>query len=136
MGKISIETPQPLRLEAERCWRIGLIVYELIINAAWHAFPRGDGEVRLELLRTGPFVECRVSDNGSSPPKIRPGYGLKIVDELARSLDGRFEQSLGPRGSRSTVIFPLEDAEAQAPEFMPCECGEMLKTSADNIPTL
>jgi two-component sensor histidine kinase len=106
--------PQPLRLEAERCWRIGLIVYELVINAAWHAFPRGDGEVRLELLRTGPFVECRVSDNGSSPPKIRLGHGLKIVDELARSLDGRFEQRLGPHGSRSIVIFPLEDAEAQA----------------------
>jgi two-component sensor histidine kinase len=106
--------PQPLRLEAERSWRIGLIVYELVINAAWHAFPRGDGEVRLELLRTGPFVECRVSDNGSSPPKIRPGHGLKIVDELARSLDGRFEQRLGPRGSRSIVTFPLEDAEAQA----------------------
>jgi two-component sensor histidine kinase len=83
-------------------------------NAAWHAYPRGDGEVRLELLRSGPSVECRVSDNGSSSPKIRPGHGLKIVDELARSLDGRFEQRLGPRGSRSIVIFPLEDAEAQA----------------------
>jgi anti-sigma regulatory factor (Ser/Thr protein kinase) len=109
-----IAAPQPLRLEAERCWRIGLIVYELVINAAWHAFPRGDGEVRLELLRAGPFVECRVSDNGSSPPRIRPGHGLKIVDDLARSLDGRFEQRLGPRGSRSIVTFPLEDAEAQA----------------------
>jgi two-component sensor histidine kinase len=106
--------PQPLRLEAERCWRLGLIVYELIINAAWHAFPRGEGEVRLELLRTGPFVECRVSDNGSSPPKIRPGNGLKIVDELARSLEGRFEQKLGLRGSHSIVSFSLEDAEMQA----------------------
>ena len=70
--------PQPLRLEAERCWRIGLIVYELVINAAWHAFPRGDGEVRLELLRTGPV--CRMSCIGQRIVSARNSAGTRPQD--------------------------------------------------------
>ena len=31
---------QPLRLQAERCWRLGMIVHELISNAARHAFEK------------------------------------------------------------------------------------------------
>jgi hypothetical protein len=46
-------------------------------------------------------------DNGSAPASIGPGRGLKIIDELTRSLGGRFEGELGPKGSTSTLIFPL-----------------------------
>ena len=77
----------PLRLQSDCCWRLGMIVYELITNAARHAFAAGKGEIRVELLRAGSFVVCKVQDNGSPPKYVRPGCGLKIVDKLATTLN-------------------------------------------------
>jgi hypothetical protein len=70
-------------------------------------FNAGKGEIRVELINTGPVAECTVVDNASAPASIGPGRGLKIIDELTRSLGGRFEHKLGPRGSSSTLIFPF-----------------------------
>ncbi|HSV22751.1 MAG TPA: sensor histidine kinase [Xanthobacteraceae bacterium] len=97
---------QPLRLSADRCWRLGMIVFELINNAARHAFPGREGEIRVELLRVGAFAKCSVTDNGSAAPTVRPGRGLKIIDELSKSLGGRCIQKFEPRGSWSILAFP------------------------------
>ena len=59
-----------LRLQSDRCWLLGMIVYELITNAARHAFAGGNGRIRVELWRAGTFVECRVLDNGFGPESI------------------------------------------------------------------
>lgn len=100
---------EPLRLEADRCWRLGMIVYELINNAARHAFPSGAGEIRVELSRAGALAKCSVADDGSAATTVRPGRGLKIIEELSESLDGRFERRFGSKGSRSVVVFPCHD---------------------------
>jgi two-component sensor histidine kinase len=96
----------PLSIQSDRCWRLGMIVYELITNAARHAFEGRNGEIRVELLRSESFVECSVLDNGSAPVPVRMGRGLKIIEKLVKGLDGRFEQHFGAQGSTSTVIFP------------------------------
>ena len=83
-----------------------MIVYELVTNAARHAFGNGNGQVRVELSRAGKLVECRVVDNGSAPTSVRRGRGLKIVDELVKGLDGHLDQWFGQRGSFSTLTFP------------------------------
>ena len=93
-------------LPSDRCWLLGMIVYELITNAVRHAFPDGNGEIRVDLARAGQFVGCRVMDNGSAPVNFRPGRGLRIVDELTRALDGRFDQEFRLGGSASIVVFP------------------------------
>jgi two-component sensor histidine kinase len=99
-------TASPLWLPSERCWRLGMMVYELVTNAARHAFGNGKGEIRVELSRAGKLVECRVVDNGSAPTSVRRGRGLRIVDELVKGLDGRLDQRFGPRGSFSILMFP------------------------------
>jgi two-component sensor histidine kinase len=99
-------TASPLHLPSEGCWRLGMIVYELVTNAARHAFGNGNGQVRVELSRAGKLVECRVVDNGSAPTSVGRGRGLKIVDELVKGLDGRLDQRFGPRGSFSILTFP------------------------------
>ena len=99
-------TTSPLWLPSERCWRLGMMVYELVTNAARHAFGNGKGEIRVELSRAGKLVECRVVDNGSAPTSVRRGRGLRIVDELVKGLDGRLDQRFGPRGSFSILTFP------------------------------
>jgi two-component sensor histidine kinase len=109
-----ILTASPLRLPSERCWRLGMIVYELVTNAARHAFGSGNGEIRVELSCAGKFVECRVVDNGSAPSKIQRGRGLKIVDELVKGLDGRIDQRFGQSGSLSILRFPYKSEPQQA----------------------
>jgi two-component sensor histidine kinase len=96
--KISmVAADSSLRLQSDHCWLLGMIVYELITNAARHAaFTNGCGEIRLELFRAGSFVECRVLDNGSAPATVQPGRGLKIVCELAKTLAGAVEHQFGP----------------------------------------
>ena len=106
-NKIDLALAAPrLWLRSDRCWLLGMIVYELITNAVRHAFAEGNGSIRVELLRAGALVQCRVLDNGSAPASFRPGRGLKIVHELARALDGRFDQRFATGGSTSIVVFP------------------------------
>ena len=107
---------QPLRLPADHCWRLGMIVFELINNAARHAFSDGDGEIRAELLWVDPFVECRIMDNGSASGEARSGQGLKIIDALSKDLCGQFEQTFGPHGSRATLVFPATVSRKRPPK--------------------
>ena len=98
---------RPLSMPSGRCWRLGMIVYELVNNSARHAFNGTEGEVWVELWPAGRFVECRVSDNGTGREGIQHGRGLTIVQQLVRSLNGRLEQSFGPQGSSSILVFPF-----------------------------
>jgi len=75
-----------LRLEGERCWKLGLIVSEIVTNVARHAqFDGRHPELRVKLMLTGKVVKCVVSDNGSALEPIRHGQGLTIVGELRTS---------------------------------------------------
>jgi two-component sensor histidine kinase len=104
-----------LRLEGERCWKLGLIVSELLTNVARHAqFDARDPELRVELMLVGNIVKCRVSDNGSAPEPVRRGRGLSIIGELASSLGGRVHTSCADDGSFFLLTFPLTDAEQRA----------------------
>jgi two-component sensor histidine kinase len=95
-------------MDSERCWRLGLIMSELITNSARHAFGDNGGLIRVELLPSATIIECRVTDNGTSKPRIRPGNGTKIVASLAKSLGGAIDQRFGPRGATAVLIFPAE----------------------------
>jgi two-component sensor histidine kinase len=71
------------QMDSERCWRLGLIVSELITNSTRHAFRDDRGLIRVELLPSASIIECRVTDNGTSKSIVRPGNGTKIIDRLA-----------------------------------------------------
>jgi two-component sensor histidine kinase len=104
-----------LRLEGERCWKLGLIVSELLTNVARHAqFDARDPELRVELMLAGNVVKCRVSDNGSAPEPVRRGRGLAIIGELANSLGGRVHTSCAAEGLSFLLTFPLTEAEQRA----------------------
>jgi two-component sensor histidine kinase len=104
-----------LQLEGERCWKLGLIVSELLTNVARHAqFDTRRPESRVELVLAGNIVRCTVSDNGSAPEPIRYGRGLAIIAELACSLGGRIDTSHAPEGYSFLLTFPLTEAEKRA----------------------
>jgi two-component sensor histidine kinase len=104
-----------LRLEGERCWKLGLIVSELLTNVARHAqFDARLPELRVELMLAGNVVKCKVSDNGSAPEPVRRGRGLAIIGDLASSLGGRVHTSCAADGSSFLLSFPLTEAEQRA----------------------
>jgi two-component sensor histidine kinase len=104
-----------LPLESERCWRLALAIHELVTNAVRHAcFDSRDGEIKIELMRAGCWVNCRVTDNGSALGRIRLGRGLRIVGELANSLGGRIDRTSGPDWNSFALDFPLTHREQLA----------------------
>ena len=103
----------PLHMHSERSWKLGMIVSELISNSARHAFGGNGGTIRIELSGSGPFAQCCVMDNGSSQGSSRPGDGLKIVDALARELNGEIVHRFGTDGALSVLIFPVSGETPQ-----------------------
>lgn len=99
---------QSFQIQSERCWRLGLIISELITNSARHAFAGRGGVIRIDVSPSTSFVECRVVDDGRGELGARTGHGLKIVTALAHGLGGTFRQHFGSQGATSILIFPLD----------------------------
>jgi two-component sensor histidine kinase len=93
-------------LDHARCWRVGLIVCELITNAARHGLPSGRGEIFGSVAANATQIVCRVSDNGKATAAFRPGLGTCLVDALAAELDGHIERRFGGDGATITLRFP------------------------------
>ena len=94
-------------LSSEQCWHVGLIVSELVTNAARHAFEERDGTIRIEILVERDRVLCGVMDDGTWQQR-RPGRGTKITDALAARIGGELLRDFGPCGTAVTLIFPRE----------------------------
>lgn len=106
----------PLKMSSERCWRLGLIVTELITNAARHAFRESGGTIRVEVFQQSSFAECSVTDNGRVDAVVRPGCGSKIIRALAESLGGKINLRFGAHGTTATLIFPSDAHELNGPQ--------------------
>ena len=96
----------PLRLDSEHCWKLGMMVCELVTNASRHAFVKRSGRITVEACCAGEAVQCRVSDDGQGAQPSTRGLGLRIVDALLRDLNGVLEKETGSAGSTFTVSFP------------------------------
>jgi two-component sensor histidine kinase len=121
---------RPLQLNASRCWRLGMIVSELIGNASRHAFCEGGGsrKIQVALVAHETEVECVVSDNGSGAAHNKPGQGLKIIRSLVHELGGAIDHRFGPTGTTATLCFPLlgveqDDADDECQSFRPQMAG-------------
>jgi two-component sensor histidine kinase len=93
-------------LDAWRCWRVGLIVSELVTNAARHGLGGRGGAIVVGLDERGGTIRVSVSDNGCAPPGAHPGRGTRIVEALAEELGGSFERRFTDAGTVATLSFP------------------------------
>ena len=106
---------QSLPLRPERCRRLGLIVHELVANAARNAcFDARDGQIKIKLTRIGALVKCVVADNGSRRGRSASDRGLRISNDLAKDLSGRIERGFGTEFTSVILSFPLTEREQQA----------------------
>jgi signal transduction histidine kinase len=106
---------QSLALQPKRCWHLGLIVHELVMHAARHAwFDARAGEIKVKLTRNGALVNCVILDNGSRPARDVSDRELRIAKDIARALGGRIEQGFGAEFTSIVVSFPLTERERDA----------------------
>ena len=96
-------------MPAVQAERLGLVLCELVINAAKHGFPdRRTGVVRIEVARRDHGWCCTVTDNGAGFPDVVPaaGLGTQIVEALVGQLDGRTIVRSTTEGRSVTLLIP------------------------------
>jgi two-component sensor histidine kinase len=93
-------------LDADRCWRVGLIVAELVRNAARHGLSGAAGDIWVEIGESGGRVICSVCDDGNGAPSGHAGRGRRLVQALAAELDGSVEWCFAPSGCCARLDFP------------------------------
>lgn len=96
----------PVRVDAARCRRLGMIVSELVENARKHAFSGASGAISVELRLLDGKIRCRVADNGRGFSGATHGRGLAIVRALARSLNGSITREPTTRGTAWLLSIP------------------------------
>jgi len=94
-----------IEIDSEKCWRVGMIVCELITNAARHGLQYRGGGIIVELSTSDGAVVCQVTDNGKST-NPKPGRGMRITRALARELGGRVDWYFSHSGSTALLHFP------------------------------
>jgi two-component sensor histidine kinase len=96
----------PLRMSSERCWHLGMIVFELITSAAQHAFPDGTGSIHLRVRPNAASIECCITDTGVPDEDLSRRNGLAIVEALVRGLHGTVDMQSGPNETTTVVHLP------------------------------
>jgi two-component sensor histidine kinase len=96
-------------LPCQRCEQLGLVITELVMNAAKHGFRgRDNGLVRVELMNKIDCWVCIVSDNGVGANMPPPGVGSEILEQLIRALGGNLVRRSGRYGTSVAVSCQME----------------------------
>lgn len=87
--------------------KLGLILVELVTNAAKHAFAgRSQGCVFIALRRVEGGWTCIVKDDGSGLRSGPAGSGLRLIEALARGVGGSLTTFSDETGFRVAVRLP------------------------------
>ena len=105
---------EPMIVSQDMAVRIGLVVNELVTNAAKHAFPDGIGTIRVTAgVTTGgegrQMIEVIVGDDGCGHDNAidrSAGLGSNLVRMLCRQLGARFELARD-EGTRCHLHVPV-----------------------------
>jgi two-component sensor histidine kinase len=93
----------------ERREQLGLVITELVTNAAKHGFRgRNEGLIRVELVNKIDSWVCIVSDNGVGAGTASMGVGTKIIEQLVRALDGNLVRRSDRYGTSVTVSCQMQ----------------------------
>jgi two-component sensor histidine kinase len=109
-----------VRLAPARCWRVGLIIAELIRDSARHG---GAVMIVVEVRLVGGEVRCQVADNSGPGPDPRPWRGHHLVESLAEELGGDVDWRFGANGVTATLNFPLMPPPVVSPNAGIVRCG-------------
>ncbi|MBY0582219.1 MAG: ATP-binding protein [Sphingomonas sp.] len=98
------------QISRDRAVSLGLVVNELVTNAAKHAFPdRENGKITVRFSAIADGWRLAVADNGvgtqatQSASNRRGGLGTKLVDAFARQAGGQLTVESDATGTRATL---------------------------------
>jgi two-component sensor histidine kinase len=104
-----------LMISADKAIPLGLLINELVTNAAKHAYPKGSGEIRVSGEQRGRDLHVEVADQGVGLPKDfdidqpRASLGFKVIKSLVGQLDARITVSTtGQEGATIQLDVPLD----------------------------
>lgn len=106
-----------IRLNMTQATQLALVLNELIQNAIEHGFKDTEkGEVHVNIEEAEDEISIWVSNSGDAltedfDPSVVSHLGLKIVDNLARALGGRFKMSEVLGWTVAEVKFPRATGE-------------------------
>lgn len=113
--KLQLEAPTEILFAADRAILVALIINELVLNAAKHAYPDGsDGLIRLRLVLSGDAaVSISVSDDGVGlPAGFDPArskrLGTRIVQALADQLGAELTRQPAAAGTHYVLVVPVQ----------------------------
>ncbi|MFZ0266603.1 sensor histidine kinase [Caulobacter sp.] len=104
---LTVETDE-IWAGSARAWRIGLVVAELVRNAARHGLGGRSGAITVHLAQRGGEIFCGVRDNGGRPSNPRPGRGQGLVRALAAELGGSADWRFSDGGCVARLVVPIE----------------------------
>ena len=109
---------EPVDILTDQAVPLGLLINELVTNAFKYAYPDGQGEVRVSVVRTGEkHLRLTVADDGvglpqSFDPTATKSLGMKLVSSLGRQLGGRSQWTNTAPGTTFVLdFFPLEHGD-------------------------
>lgn len=112
-GRIEFDiNAEPIDVSPDHAVSIGVIVNELVSNAAKYAFESADcGRIEIVLTRQGEAgYSLTISDDGRGfEPGSGPqgtGVGMRIVNAMTRSLQSDLERIPCPRGTCYRLVVP------------------------------
>jgi two-component sensor histidine kinase len=96
-----------IALPSQACWKIGLIVSELITNSLRHGASNSGSLITVELRVCANRLDCAVRDNGCGGlSHSAPGHGSRIIEGIAKELGARLNRSFARSGS--CVVLSIE----------------------------
>jgi PAS domain S-box-containing protein len=99
--------PAALKLDTERAIPLGLVVSELLTNAAKHAYPLASGEVRITVSVADAWFEIVVADAGvgiAATASPRGRLGSTIIRALAGQIGAEMDVTSAPGQGTSTRL--------------------------------
>ena len=101
-------------VEKARGWRAGLILSELITNAARHGLRGQSGRIVVRMAQMDGEVVSTVCDDGHPTSRLAsPGRGCSVVRGLTDDLGGRVRWRFAPHGAQVRFAFPVSPSDVR-----------------------
>lgn len=109
----------PIVLNTTEAIHCGIIATEWVTNAYKYAYPDGDGEIRVRLIREDGSIVLSVEDDGIGFDKQEPtkgtGLGSRIVQAIASQMRARAEHIHHQPGLTARLTLALEESVTWRP---------------------
>ena len=100
----------PVMMPAETGRLLGILVHELVLNAAKHAFGPDGGSVVVRLEQRDGRTRCSVADDGlglMTADPVRRGLGMTLIDRLAKHVGASCSWHMRKGGTKAVIVMNI-----------------------------